>query len=254
MVTDALKGYMQLASGLTDVTKDRAAAAVKGLAAQRPDLVDTAAATAASATSSAMSLAVQLQAAAEELVVTSKDNRALLVGLIRTEVERVVSALGFAKEAEVEAVRHKVDRLEGSLDRDSDAASAASPELRAALAPASKAGKKAPAKKVAAKKAAAKKAATKKAAAKTSAKKASKKAPAKKVPAKKATAKAATNAPPTPATNAPPAPATNAPPAPPVDSAPAPNAPAPAPAPVPEPATAAPPPAAFDAAPVQPTP
>ncbi len=239
MVTDALKGYMQLASGLTDVTKDRATAAVKGLAAQRPDLIDTAAATAASATSSAMSLAVQLQAAAEELVVTSKDNRALLVGLIRTEVERVVAALGFAKEAEVEAVRHKVDRLEGSLDdRAADAASAASTDLRAALAPASKAAKKKAAKKSPAKKTTAKKTTAKKVPAK--------KVPAKKVPAAKAAAKK-------PPVKKAPAPASAAPAAP-VDTAPVDTAPA-TPAPAPPLATPAPvTPAPVTPAPVTPAP
>jgi hypothetical protein len=167
MVTDALKGYLQIANGLTDVTKDRASAAAKALAAQSPELLGLAASTAATAAS-------QVQAFAEDLLVTSRDNRALLVGLIRTEVERAVTALGFAKESEVDAVRHKVDRLEeavGGLEDDDATAS-----LRAALTPAKKpATKKATAKKPAAKKVPAKKPAAKK-------------APARKVPAKKAPA------------------------------------------------------------------
>ncbi len=172
MVTDALKGYLQIANGLTDVTKDRASAAAKALAAQSPELLGLAASTAATAAS-------QVQTFAEDLLVTSRDNRALLVGLIRTEVERAVTALGFAKESEVDAVRHKVDRLEEAVGGVEDDDATAS--LRAALTPAKKpATKKAPAKKAPAKKSAAKKVPAKKPAAK--------KAPARKVPAKKAPA------------------------------------------------------------------
>ncbi len=178
MVTDALKGYLQIANGLVDVSKERATSVVKAAAAQSPDLLAPAANATASATATALSLAAQVQGAAEELMVTSRDNRALLVGLIRTEVERVVSALGFAKEADVQAVRHKVDLLEDALDEaEAGFAEEAQPSLRVALAPA----KKAPAKK-AAKKTAAKKTAAKKAAKKAPAKKAAKKAPAKKAP------------------------------------------------------------------------
>ncbi len=176
MVTDALKGYIQLANGLTDVTRDRASAAAKSLAAQSPDMLGSAASTAAS---TAVSAAAQAQSFAEELLVTSRDNRALLIGIIRTEVERAVAALGFAKESEVDAVRHKVDRLEETIDGLGEETPFATPTLRAALTPV---------KKVAPTKPAAKKPAVKKAPAKkvVSKKPAVKKAPAKKVVSKKA--------------------------------------------------------------------
>ena len=192
MVADALKGYIQLANGLTDVTKDKASAAAKSLAAQTPDVVGTTAQTALNtAVATALTSAMRAQGLAEELLVTSRDNRALLMGIIRTEVERVVTALGFAKESEVDAVRHKVDKLEEAVDGLGDGA-AATPSLRAALTPTKKAAptkvaakkpvtKKAPATKatVAKKQAPAKAAAPKKVAAK---KPVAKKAPAK-VPA-----------------------------------------------------------------------
>ncbi len=187
MVTDALKGYLQIANGLVDVSKERATSAVKAAAAQSPDLLAPAANVTASATATALSLAAQVQAAAEELMVTSRDNRALLVGLIRTEVERAVAALGFAKEADVQAVRHKVDLLEDALDEaEAGFAEEEQPSLRVALAPAKKVPAKKAAKKVPAKKTA------KKTAKKVPAKKTAKKT-AKKVPAKKSAKKTPAN-------------------------------------------------------------
>jgi polyhydroxyalkanoate synthesis regulator phasin len=191
MVADALKGYIQLANGLTDVTKDKASAAAKSLAAQTPDVVGTTAQTAVNtAVATALTSAMRAQGLAEDLLVTSRDNRALLMGIIRTEIERVVTALGFAKESEVDAVRHKVDKLEETVDGLGNG-TPATPTLRAALTPTKKA---APAK-AAAKKPATKRApATKKA---TVAKKApaKKPAPAKVVAKKPATKKAPAKAP-----------------------------------------------------------
>src|SRR4249919_3823436 len=147
MVADALKGYIQLANGLTDVTKDKASSAAKSLVAQSPDVLGTTAQTAVNtAVATALTSALRAQSLAEDLLVTSRDNRALLMGIIRTEVERVVTALGFAKESEVDAVRHKVDKLEETVDGLADEAPA-TPSLRAALTPT----KKAAAKKVVAK-------------------------------------------------------------------------------------------------------
>ena len=51
-------------------------------------------------------------ALAEDLVVTSRANRELLLGLIRTEVERTLSRLGIASADEVDTLRRSVERLE----------------------------------------------------------------------------------------------------------------------------------------------
>jgi hypothetical protein len=164
MVMDALRGYLQLANGLTDVTRQRALAAAKALAASGTEVLTDASAVPAT-------VSRQVQALADDLLATSRSNRDLLVGLVRSEVERTVGVLGLASGDDMESVAVHVRRIERRVD-DIDA------RLRAAVgltgsAAAEPAAKKAPAKKAPAKKAPAKK------------------APAKKAPARKAPAKAA---------------------------------------------------------------
>jgi hypothetical protein len=187
MVMDALRGYVQLANGLTEVTRQKAQSAAKALLQQ----------------TGADSLTTRVGDLADEIVATSKSNRQLLQAIVANEVEGAVARLGFVRTEEVAALTRRVKTLEAELaDARSAAAErtagrtaerAAEPDPFAddvvdatvvdeAPAPVKKAAaKKAPAKKAAAKKAAAKKAPAKKVAAK----KVAKKAPAKKT-AKKA--------------------------------------------------------------------
>ncbi|GAA0602074.1 polyhydroxyalkanoate synthesis protein PhaF [Kribbella sandramycini] len=162
MVMDALRGYVQLANGLTEVTKQRAQAAAKALLQQ----------TGADALTSG--LTTKVSDLADEIVATSKSNRKLLEAIVTNEVEGAVARLGFVRSEEVDALTRRVTTLESELADARAEAAAASVVAAAAPVPA----KKAPAKKTAAKKAPAKKAAAKK-------------APAKKAPAKKTTAKKA---------------------------------------------------------------
>lgn len=171
MVMDALRGYVQLANGLTEVTKHRAQQAAKALLQQ----------TGADALTSG--LTTKVSDLADEIVATSKSNRQLLQAIVANEVEGAVARLGFVRSEEVAALTRRVDGLERELAEAQDAvvaATAAAPApASAAAAPAAK--KAAPAKKAPTKKAAAKKAPAKKAAGKKAvAKKAAKKAPAKK--------------------------------------------------------------------------
>ena len=162
---DALKSYLALASGLTDVTRQRANAAAKALVAQGE------------------ATAEQVQSLAEDLLNQSRSNREAISALVKYEVDRALTRVGLATNDEVAELTKRVRQLEGKVRE----------TVGAALnrTPAKKAAKKAPAKKAAAKKAPAKKA-TKAAAKKAPAKKAAaKKAPAKKAPAKKAAAKKA---------------------------------------------------------------
>ncbi|WP_427890386.1 phasin family protein [Kribbella sp. GL6] len=170
MVMDALRGYVQLANGLTEVTKQKAQSAAKALLQQ----------------TGADSLTTRVSDLADEIVATSKSNRQLLQAIVANEVEGAVARLGFVRSEEVAALTRRVKALETEL---ADAHAAAA-ERAAAPAPVVEEvveatvveDAPAPVKKVAAKKAApAKKAAAKKA----PAKKAAKKAPAKKT-AKKA--------------------------------------------------------------------
>ncbi|MEU4395689.1 phasin family protein [Kribbella sp. NPDC023855] len=193
MVMDALRGYVQLASGLTEVTKQRAQQAAKALLQQ----------TGADALTSGVT--TKVSDLAEEIVATSKSNRQLLQAIVANEVEGAVARLGFVRSEEVGALSRRVDGLERELAdaRDAlaaataaaaNAATAAGSAPVAAAAPTGDApagdallegapGKQAAKKAVKTppvKKAAAKKTIAKSAAQKSVAKKTAKKAPAKK--------------------------------------------------------------------------
>ncbi|HUR15602.1 MAG TPA: hypothetical protein VM097_14105 [Mycobacteriales bacterium] len=145
---DAIKGYLALATGLTEVTKQRATGAAKALVAQGE------------------ATAGQVQSLADDLVAQSRSNREAVVALVRYEVDKALGRVGLVGKDEVDALKSRIKGLEGQL-RSSDKPAAKAP-----------AAKKAPAKKAPAKKAPAKKAPAKKAPAK--------KAPAKKAPARRA--------------------------------------------------------------------
>jgi hypothetical protein len=149
MVMDALRGYLQLANGLTDVTRQRALAAAKALAASGTEVLTD-------ASSVPSNVSRQVQALADDLLATSRSNRDLLVGLVRSEVERTVGVLGLASGDDMESVAVHVRRIERRVD-DIDARLRAVVDL--AEPTAAKPAKKAPAKKAPAKKTPAKKAA-----------------------------------------------------------------------------------------------
>ena len=167
MVLDALRGYVQLASGLTEVSRKKAEKAAKALLKQ----------------TGADTLTAKASELADEIVATSKSNRQLLQAIVTNEVEGAVARLGFVRSEEVAALTRRVKVLESELAEARDGAAAAASDepvdpfadVEPEPAPA--------AKKVAAKKTPAKKAAVKRAPAK--------KAPAKKAPAKKAPVKQA---------------------------------------------------------------
>jgi polyhydroxyalkanoate synthesis regulator phasin len=136
MVREALRGYLSLASGLTEITASRARAAARSL-------VDQGEATAAQVTS-----------LAEDLVATSRRNRESLVLLVRHEVEQAVRRLGVGAAGDVETLTNRVRELERTV-RELRAQGASTSTTPAPKAPAAK---QAPAKKATAKKATAKKA------------------------------------------------------------------------------------------------
>jgi polyhydroxyalkanoate synthesis regulator phasin len=142
-VRDALKNYLALASGLTEVGRQRAVAASKALVAQGEATVE------------------QVGSLAEDLLETSRHNRALITALVRSEVEKAVARIGPATTTEVKRLTQRLQSLEGMLrGNDAKPAAATTPAKPAATAPA-----KAPAKKAA--KAPATKSATKPAAKKS---------------------------------------------------------------------------------------
>ena len=123
---DALKGYLALATGLTEVTKQRATSAAKALVAQGE------------------ATAGQVQALADDLVTQSKTNREAVTALVRYEVDKALARVGLVSKDEVQALQARIKTLEAQL-RATDA--------RAAKAAPSAAAKKAAAKKTPAKKA-----------------------------------------------------------------------------------------------------
>ena len=109
---DALRGYVSLATGLTEVTVSKAREAAAALLSQGLDLGKVGD---VPGKDSAVAAASQVQGLADDLLETSKQNREMLIGLIRTEVDRAAGRMGFVREEELAAVRRHVARLEDQV-------------------------------------------------------------------------------------------------------------------------------------------
>ena len=140
MVFESVRGYVQLASGLSELTRARATEAAQGLLSLQ-----------GAGIASGSKLAVQVSALAEELLAAATTNRHNLTALVRSEVDVAVTRMGLVAAEKLAASQAEAARLRAEV---------------AALRLASRAT---PAKKTAVKKAAAKKTAVKKAAAKKTA-------------------------------------------------------------------------------------
>ena len=185
MAKNSIQGYVELASGLGDLTRSRAKEAAQEIIAL------------ASQDTSRKKLAKQASALADDLLKAAEANRKQIVRLVRREVDSAVGKLDVDRlTREVQGLGATVAALASQVEE--LARSAASVEIRGAATvvseivevapePVKAAAKKAPArvaKKAPAKKAATKAAPAKKASATTA--KAAAKAPAAKAPAKKA--------------------------------------------------------------------
>lgn len=104
---DDLRTYLQLAGGVTEATTSKAKEAVSGLLSQGLSLSTRA--------MPAPEMMGQVQELADDLVATSKNNREMLVGMIRAEVDRAVGRMGFVREDELAALRRHVQRLEKQI-------------------------------------------------------------------------------------------------------------------------------------------
>ncbi|MGB8650485.1 MAG: hypothetical protein WCD35_07465, partial [Mycobacteriales bacterium] len=87
---DALKGYLALASGLTEVTRQRATAAAKALVAQGE------------------ATAGQVQSLADDLIAQSKSNREAVRALVKFEVDKALGRVGLASADEVSELTARV--------------------------------------------------------------------------------------------------------------------------------------------------
>ena len=98
---DDIRGYLQMASGLTEVTAAKAREIAMTLVGQGMSLG-----------TKAPDVVGQVQELADDLVATSKGNRDLLTNMIRSEVDKAVGRMGFVREDELAALRRHVQRLE----------------------------------------------------------------------------------------------------------------------------------------------
>jgi len=190
MVTNALRAYLQLATGLTEVTKQKATDAAKQLSAQLGVQGDEAIATAGAVATIASQ---QIQVLTEDLLAAAKSNRKLLSDLVQVEVDRGATQLASKLDPQqleglLAAVRRLADEIAAltgvSRGKAESAAADAAPAHRTTATDARPLASKKPAKKTApaAKKTAEKSTAQKATTAKSAA---AKKPPVKKVPSKK---------------------------------------------------------------------
>jgi polyhydroxyalkanoate synthesis regulator phasin len=94
---DAMKNYLALASGLTEVGRQRAVAASKALVAQGEAARE------------------QVGDLAEDLLATSRNNRKLITALVRSEVDKAMARVGPATSQEVRKLAGRLKALETSL-------------------------------------------------------------------------------------------------------------------------------------------
>jgi len=102
---DGLRSYIQVATGLTEVTATKAREIVSSLLSQGLTL-----------STRAPEVIGQVQSMADDLMSTGKDNREMLVGLIRSEVDRAVARIGVVREDELAALRRQVERLQAEVE------------------------------------------------------------------------------------------------------------------------------------------
>ena len=145
MAVEAVQNYVHIVSGFTRMTRTKAAEAAKSLLAQA-GLEDVAA-----------DAGERVTKLADELRNASRANRDLLEKLVRAEVEKATTRLGFVRAQDLEELRREIAELRSTLSRSADNGG---PGVRRVSPPPSAA----PTRKAAAKKSAAKKAAAKKAA------------------------------------------------------------------------------------------
>lgn len=111
MAFEALRGYLQLASGLTEVTRQRATASARALLASGSGGIGEV------GDRLPAQVRDQVAALADDLLATGRSNRDLLLGLVRGEVERAVAGLGLVSAAELDVLRRELDAVSARVAR-----------------------------------------------------------------------------------------------------------------------------------------
>ncbi len=101
MVLDAVRGYLQLAGGVTELSRQRATAAAKAMLS--------------SSLAPSEVTKEQVASAAESLVATSRTNRDAIVTLIRAEIDRGLGRMGLSTSDEVAGLAERVRSLESTI-------------------------------------------------------------------------------------------------------------------------------------------
>jgi len=96
---DSLRGYVNLASGLTEVTARKAVETATTLLSSGVDEIPDA-------------VTESVTGVAEDMARMTTAQRDALTSLVRSEVDRAVGRLGFVREDELAALRRRVTRLE----------------------------------------------------------------------------------------------------------------------------------------------
>ncbi len=94
---DAVKNYLALANGVTEVTRQRAVSAARALVA------------------SGEATAEQVSNLADDLLTTSRNNRDTVVALIRYEIDRALVRLGLATSEEISSLAQRLASVEQSV-------------------------------------------------------------------------------------------------------------------------------------------
>src|SRR4051812_36821258 len=105
MAFESVRGYVQLATGLGELTRARALEAAQGLLGL-PSMAGTTG-----------KVAGQVGALAEEILAAAFANRENLTALVRGEVDVAVSRLGLVPAADLQGARDEVARLRAEVSR-----------------------------------------------------------------------------------------------------------------------------------------
>lgn len=114
-----LRNYVEMATGLTEATAAKAMEVAGSLVAQGMSL----------GAKQPADVASSVAQAADDLMAQSKTNRDLLIGLIRSEVDKAIGRISFVREDELAALRARVEKIEAvqlaGVIRDSEMSSEA---------------------------------------------------------------------------------------------------------------------------------
>jgi polyhydroxyalkanoate synthesis regulator phasin len=94
---DAVKNYLALANGVTEVTRQRAVSAAKALVA------------------SGEATAEQVSNLADDLLTTSRNNRDTVLALVRYEIDRALVRLGLATSEEISSLAQRLASVESMV-------------------------------------------------------------------------------------------------------------------------------------------